>query len=659
MATVITDGITQSPSNKKYVVFVNDHYIDKIDPHGASLTVSSGLFIDQVFSGLDLHVSGEINGTFDAEVRNLNLNTITVSESILEYGYIHSYHSGLEATICKFNKDLTAGYLVASSISGLNNMYISGIAKYRGLSIVTTADGNFANIALEDEADSMTTHILSGIGNNPHRVTPAQVLGLSRCSGVLHGPLIVESGIPIDTIDVSELSQFQNGSVISFNQKHIHNIYSGRFTEFISPTYKHSFLSGISEMSKTIYDGEKNIEVVVGSGLNTRFTQVIKTECKGTPKQLDVTFKLEDKYELDFFLGDDKSSTWKKYNPQSTTWTTLASPAEDFEYPSTCSYYNGNVYVHDALDATPFNSLMLIYNVSGNSWTTVDLGTTAPTFSTNKHGVNGYYGGYIYVFEDINAWKYDISLQTLSNIAPPPTGYSIENGPCHYYNGNFYLIGIDAYVMPTVLAYNVTTNGWTSYSTELNTYLFRAAIGLDDNIYVFGTLDEAGTKYVTYVYNITNNSWIKRGTTTGTASGQQYRGGATYWSPEERCIHLIGGYYTTNQHWKYFIDTDTWANVTSSLPVAYQYPSCATRYVTYADKGAIGSIKFIDTANKTIIDNSFNSSDYPNVWKTVGYNRASGIDTGTWVAGNKMTIELSCLTNSGIESKFGDIRIRY
>jgi len=159
--------------------------------------------------------------------------------------------------------------------------------------------------------------------------------------------------------------------------------------------------------------------------------------------------------------GNDRNSSNTLYLSK---WN-LITKAPNKHLLGTRTFYNGKLYMFDGIDGENFNSVIDIYNIEDNSWST---GSS------------------------------DDNVSILS------TGKKVED--------NFYIFGgldSDGNYLTKVKIYDLANDNWSDGIDLVQNFYSATSTIIDGNIYILGGINDDGELNTTYKYDVNNAQFIK------------------------------------------------------------------------------------------------------------------------------------------------------
>lgn len=187
----------------------------------------------------------------------------------------------------------------------------------------------------------------------------------------------------------------------------------------------------------------------------------------------------------------NNNNTFYRYNPQNNTWSQLANCPIYSGNNGGAAFLNGKIYTV----YTSNSSLIGVYNVSGNTWSTIPNDLGAGTGNIAAHG------SYLYMVAGSYFKRYEPASDTWTILASPPFsfhpwgGLAIHENVIYGHSGN----GTSGFAK-----YNIATNSWTALPYVPGGAVLGCAIDhRSEKYFTYGSFDGLNL----YTYDINSNSW--------------------------------------------------------------------------------------------------------------------------------------------------------
>lgn len=221
------------------------------------------------------------------------------------------------------------------------------------------------------------------------------------------------------------------------------------------------------------------------------------------------------------------------YNPLTNSWTTLAPIPVAVAYPAITAYA-GKVYVIGGAIGSAWQSIVQIYDIATNTWS-----TGANTLSIRMGGTAEAYNGRIYLATGWNGTLmnsleiYDIVANTWTLGAPAPTArYQTRSA---LIGGRMYVIGgFTSTWLGLNESYNIATNTWSTHAAMPAARYLHAAGSDGAQMYVgAGYAGAASGSF--QAYNPVSNTW----SVLPNVPTPRYRVDGSYL---DGCFYIAGGF---------------------------------------------------------------------------------------------------------------------
>ena len=266
LAIVTTTGsaisIETEPTGKLRIPLLSQHIANNLNPHTDHL-YQYYLTTDTVWaSGI---VAFDNIYCENIVVRNIaDVDYLDVRSGIVNYGYYEQYGVANFYGTANF-----ASGLFASDLTVSDTLTVTGTSQFDGtvnfgdsvtLDSGVTINGRDIGVDYTNYNDHVTN-----ITGNPHNVHASGIGALMKDGDTLIGNLECNSGIAIDTVDVSLLKPLVDGSTVS-DSYHTHALESTAraFTE--SPRYRNTIASGLGDTATltNIFENDDNVYNLTG-----------------------------------------------------------------------------------------------------------------------------------------------------------------------------------------------------------------------------------------------------------------------------------------------------------------------------------------------------------------------------------------------------------
>jgi len=253
-----------------------------------------------------------------------------------------------------------------------------------------------------------------------------------------------------------------------------------------------------------------------------------------------------------YILKGNGSTVFWKYERESQTWATLATPPAAVSTGSSMAW-DGDDSIY-ALRGNNTNSLYK-YSIRDNQWTTQG---SAPIAAQNGSAI-AYIGNnklMLMVSGTTDFYEYDVSLDTWTSKAGLPSVISTTyGGSGMWYDGtdNLYIyLGIysSSDYDRRMYKYTISSDSWRMLSDPPSRYLYMQNDLVSDglgNLYIFGQDYFFQNTFAGQKYNIATDSWTKLDSYTTSTRG-------TIASDGKRYIYII----TNKSEGRQIVQYDTW-----------------------------------------------------------------------------------------------------
>lgn len=206
------------------------------------------------------------------------------------------------------------------------------------------------------------------------------------------------------------------------------------------------------------------------------------------------------------------NSTLQAFNPETNTWTVLASMPLTLYQGDGVGAINSQLYVAGGWNGILPTDTLLMYDPPSNTWTYLPsmshlsgAGATGVINSqlyvtTPENGYNGYYN-LLDVYDPLTATWTSLT-QSASAHADP--AYGVINDQLYVAGG----VDGSSAVTNVLEVYNPATNSWTTLAPMKTAVYGAASLALNGKLYVFGGNDGANNVATVQVYDPHKNKWM-------------------------------------------------------------------------------------------------------------------------------------------------------
>ncbi|MBP1737271.1 MAG: hypothetical protein H6Q60_1152 [Oscillospiraceae bacterium] len=231
------------------------------------------------------------------------------------------------------------------------------------------------------------------------------------------------------------------------------------------------------------------------------------------------------------------------------TWTTVQISSTAYVRPNSITYGNGYYVAAGSTTSSGYPAIMYSTTLTSTSWTAVQLTTS----STDAFAGIAYGNGY---FVATNGGRYYAYATTPSGTWSVGTYASGVSGGCiAYLNGYFVVAGTTAVSSGITLRYATTPSSWTSVSTGITT-------GSSDSLITSSIAYQNG-RYIIAGYYTTSSSLILYSTSLGSGWASFAISGIS-----ARGTYYINGYYAVYGHNSSSYPTAAYSTALSSWTIA-------------------------------------------------------------------------------------------
>jgi len=230
-------GIDDDPAGKAVVIpSLSEHVLRYNNPHGEMLyqnyLVASGMDVLEPVHYEEFNQSGALEPfLIDGNFMEMGTTRLTISGSATVLGTV-TYHGNM----LLFGANVTDEGAIIAALDHVQYGTIGALTVISGLEVRSLSEFHedvsllsgvlWDGLSISGHGAELDFHIQRT--DNPHHVVSGQVpdVGITEVGGTLNGNLSMASGVAIDGVDFSTLTQFLDGSVLT-HRTHLHDTSSG------------------------------------------------------------------------------------------------------------------------------------------------------------------------------------------------------------------------------------------------------------------------------------------------------------------------------------------------------------------------------------------------------------------------------------------------